>query len=100
MRHLERHREDGAMTTTSAINTKEVNLSHGKTRYLEAGSGHPLVLLHGVAISGGADDWRPAISYLGQHYRVIAPDFVGWPPGDTYAHMDAFPYLTDFVREF
>lgn len=24
----------------------------------------------------------------------------GWPPGDTYANMDAFPYLTDHVREF
>ena len=25
---------------------------------------------------------------------------IGWPPGDTYVHMDAFPYLTDFLREF
>jgi 2-hydroxy-6-oxonona-2,4-dienedioate hydrolase len=88
------------MTTTAAVTRKEVSLSHGKTRYLEAGTGHPVVLLHGVAIAGGADDWRPAIEHLAGHYRILAPDFVGWPPGDTYAGMDAFPYLTDFVREF
>ena len=88
------------MTTATNVATKEVSLSHGKTRYLEAGSGQPVILLHGVAIAGGADDWRPAIEQFGGRYRLLAPDFVGWPPGDTYARMDAFPYLTDFVREF
>lgn len=88
------------MTTAAAVTTREITLSHGKTRYLEAGTGHPVILLHGVAIAGGADDWRPAIDHLAGHYRILAPDFVGWPPGDTYAGMDAFPYLTDFVREF
>src|SRR6266540_6762612 len=88
------------MTTTAAVTTKEVSLSHGKTRYLEAGTGHPVVLIHGVALAGGADDWRPAIEHLSPHFRILAPDMVGWPPGDTYANMDAFPYLTDFVREF
>jgi pimeloyl-ACP methyl ester carboxylesterase len=88
------------MTTAAAVQTKEVTLSHGKTRYLEAGTGHPLILIHGVAVVGGADDFRPAIDLLSPHYRVLAPDMLGWPPGDTYSAMDAFPYLTDFVREF
>ena len=88
------------MTTTAAVVSKEVTLSHGKTRYLESGTGHPVILVHGVAIAGGADDWRPAIEPLSNHYRVLAPDMIGWPPGDTYVHMDAFPYLTDFLREF
>jgi pimeloyl-ACP methyl ester carboxylesterase len=88
------------MTTAAQVTTKEVELSHGKTRYLEAGTGHPVVLIHGVALAGGADDWRPAIEHLSPHYRILAPDMIGWPPGDTYANMDAFPYLTDFVREF
>ena len=88
------------LTTAAALQRKEVELSHGKTRYLEAGAGHPVLLIHGVAIAGGADDWRPAINYLSTRYRILAPDMLGWPPGDTYAKMDAFPYLTDFVREF
>ncbi|MPZ48011.1 MAG: alpha/beta fold hydrolase [Dehalococcoidia bacterium] len=88
------------MTTTAVVTRKEVTLSHGKTRYLEAGAGETVLLIHGVSVVGGADDWRPAIEHLSAKYRVLAPDLVGWPPGDTYANMDAFPYLTDFVREF
>ena len=86
--------------TATAIASREVTLSHGKTRYLEAGSGAPVVLLHGAGMQGGADDMRPAMGPLSLHYRVLAPDFVGWPPGDTRPNLDAFPYLTDFVREF
>jgi pimeloyl-ACP methyl ester carboxylesterase len=86
--------------TTTAIATKEVTLSNGKARYLESGSGHPVILLHGVAIAGGADDWRPALDQLGTSYHFIAPYLISFPPSDTRADLDAFPYLTDFVREF
>lgn len=88
------------MATTSTVVSKEVTLSHGTTRYLESGSGHPVILLHGAGVAGGADDFRPALAELGTGFRWLAPDFIGWPPGDTYPFMDAFPYLTDFVREF
>lgn len=86
--------------TATAVMGKEVTLDHGRTRYLEAGAGHPVILLHGAGMPGGADDWRPSIEPLSSHFRVIAPDFIGWPPGDTRDNLDAFPYLTDFVREF
>jgi pimeloyl-ACP methyl ester carboxylesterase len=88
------------MTTTSAVQSKEVTMTHGKARYLEAGSGDPILLVHGVAVAGGADDWRPAIELLAQKYRVLAPDMLGWPPSDTRQNIDAFPDLTDFLREF
>jgi len=86
--------------TTTAVMRKEATLSHGKTRYLEAGTGDPVVLVHGVAVAGGADDWRPVIDLLSQKYRVIAPDMLGWPPSDTKENMQAFPNLTDHLREF
>jgi pimeloyl-ACP methyl ester carboxylesterase len=85
---------------TTGVEQKEITLSHGKTRYLEVGTGEPVILLHGVAIAGGADDWRPALEVLGTSYRFLAPDFITFPPGDTRENLDAFPYLTDFVREF
>jgi pimeloyl-ACP methyl ester carboxylesterase len=84
----------------AAIQTKEINLSHGKTRYLEAGSGEPLILIHGVSFQAGADDWRPAMQILSAKYRCLAPDMISWPPGDTRENIQAFPQLTDFVREF
>jgi pimeloyl-ACP methyl ester carboxylesterase len=85
---------------TSTVARKDVTLSHGNTRYLEVGSGEPVILLHGVAIAGGADDWRPALELLGTSYRFLAPDFISFPPGDTRENLDAFPYLTDHIREF
>ncbi len=90
------------MTTTAAVTTREVTLSHGKTRYLEAGTGHPVILLHGASVMGGADDYRVAIPFLSQRFRVLAPDFIGWPPGDIRDNptVDAFPDMTEVVREF
>jgi pimeloyl-ACP methyl ester carboxylesterase len=88
------------MTTTAKVTSREVSLSHGKTRYLEAGKGHPVILLHGSEITGGADDWRATIDLLSPHFRVLAPDFIGWPPSDPQDNMQAFPNLTDFVRGF
>src|SRR5437660_12540334 len=87
------------MATTAAIASKEVTLSHGKTRYLESGTGHPVILLHGASVAGGADDYRPLLERLNGRYRALAPDFIGWPPSDARANVDAIPYLTDEVRD-
>jgi 2-hydroxy-6-oxonona-2,4-dienedioate hydrolase len=88
------------MSDKPKVVSREVLLSHGRTRYLESGSGHPMILLHGSDIAAGADEWRLAMDTLSPNFRVIAPDFVGWPPGDTRHNMNAFPNFTDFVREF
>ena len=81
--------------------TKEVTLSHGKTRYLESGSGEPVILIHGAGITGGADDWRPAMDKFGTGFRFLAPDYFGWPPSDPPLHgTQAFPGMTDYIREF
>jgi len=79
---------------------KYVELSHGRTRYLEAGTGHPTILLHGVGFTSGADGWALNIGPLSSKLRVIAPDFVGWGKGDRLDLEYSFAYLVDFVREF
>jgi pimeloyl-ACP methyl ester carboxylesterase len=43
---------------------------------LEAGSGEPLILLHGAG--GGAANWYRLIAPLARHWRVIAPDLPGF----------------------
>lgn len=84
-----------------ATTTKEVTLSHGKTRYLESGSGEPVILIHGAGITGGADDWRPALDLFGNQFRFLAPDYFGWPPSDPPLPLtQAFPGMTDYLREF
>jgi pimeloyl-ACP methyl ester carboxylesterase len=81
------------------ISEKRVVLSHGQTRYLEAGSGPPVLLLHGVGFTAGGDAWEPVLERLGGRVRTIAPDFVGWGLGDRLDLEYSFAYLVDFVRE-
>lgn len=77
-----------------------VELSHGRTRYFDIGSGAPTILLHGVGFSAGATSWYRNILRLSEGLRVIAVDFVGWGIGDRLEQGYSFAYLVDFVREF
>ncbi|MDQ5811645.1 MAG: alpha/beta fold hydrolase, partial [Actinomycetota bacterium] len=45
-------------------------------RYLEAGAGEPLVLLH--ALGESASDWRWVLPALARTHRVYAPDLPGF----------------------
>jgi pimeloyl-ACP methyl ester carboxylesterase len=44
--------------------------------YLDAGSGPPLLLVHGF--SGSKENWLPLMPYLVERYHVIAVDLPGW----------------------
>ena len=46
----------------------------GPTRYLQAGEGSPVVLLH--AFPMGADMWRPQLHRVPEGSRFIAPDLL------------------------
>lgn len=51
---------------------------HGQTiRYYDLGHGPTLVLLHGLGSSAGFD-WGAVIPELAKHYRVLAPDQLGF----------------------
>ncbi|HXF71734.1 MAG TPA: alpha/beta fold hydrolase [Actinomycetota bacterium] len=56
-----------------------VSVGRTRTRYLEAGSGPPVVLLHGSGPGVSAlANWRLALPALGGWFRVLAPDLVGF----------------------
>lgn len=88
--------------TTEALRIVEQNvaMSHGRTAYFEAGSGQPVILLHGSGIEQGGADFLPSMGVLGREFRVLAPNLLGWPPTGTLEEIASFPYLVDFVREF
>ena len=88
------------MALATGIAEKYVELSHGRTRYLEAGTGAPTILLHGVGFTAGGDSWFLNIGPLSDKVRVLAVDFVGWGLGDRLDLEYSFAYLVDFVREF
>ncbi|HWO74154.1 MAG TPA: alpha/beta hydrolase, partial [Dehalococcoidia bacterium] len=88
------------MTTTTQVTEKFAALSHGKTRYYEAGSGYPTLLLHGAGFESGGDSWLGVMDLLADRYRVLAPDSLNWGPGDVFDQEFSFAYLVDHVREF
>jgi pimeloyl-ACP methyl ester carboxylesterase len=57
--------------TYHRLETKE-----GDRFYREAGAGEPIVLLHCSSGSSGA--WAPVMNHLGQDYRVLVPDLLGY----------------------
>lgn len=77
---------------------KEVRLSGGTLAYWEAGSGPPLVLVHGVFANHML--WSKLIPLLSDRYRCVAPD---WPLG---SHSIPFggeltPFrVADMIEEF
>ena len=64
----------------------------GRMRYLEAGSGWPVVLLHAFPLS--ADLWRPQLEQVPDGWRYLAPDLPGFGPSPT-APSDGGPTTVD-----
>lgn len=85
--------------TTTAIAERFITLSHGKTRYLEAGTGDPVFLLHGAGFTSDAESWLLNIEPLAARFRVLALDALGWGLGDRLHTGYSFAYLVDHLRE-
>jgi len=64
----------------SGASDKTATVFGSKIRYLDAGSGPAVVLLHGLG--GDSSHWAPAIGALSQKFRVIVPDQIGFGRSD------------------
>ncbi len=79
---------------------QEVPLSQGTIRYLDVGSGPPVVFVHGFLVNH--ELWLPVIDLLSESHRCIAPD---WPLGahSSPMHADADlspPGIAQLIAEF
>jgi pimeloyl-ACP methyl ester carboxylesterase len=86
--------------TTQASERKEIDLSAGPIRYREAGSGSPIVFVHGYLVDGRL--WEGVVDRLSDRYRCLAPD---WPLGAQQVAMNqdadlSPPGLARLVAEF
>jgi pimeloyl-ACP methyl ester carboxylesterase len=68
-----------------------------KLHYVDAGSGPPVVLLHGFPETWHA--WRRQIPVLGQHYRLIIPDLRGYGTSDKPATGYDKRTMSNDIRE-
>ena len=70
-------------------------LNHKTVHYTIAGTGHPLVLVHGVGMRAKA--WQPQIDFFAKNYQVIAVNVAGHNGSDCLAEGAS---LADFVTWF
>lgn len=61
------------------VRSRYISVGGIRTHYLEAGEGPVVVLLHSGEFGGCAElSWEFNIGPLSRHFRVIAPDFLGF----------------------
>jgi 2-hydroxymuconate-semialdehyde hydrolase len=76
-----------------------VDVTGTRIRFLDAGSGPPLLLVHGLGQSSTA--WRRCFAGLASERRVIAPDLPGFGGSDKPADVPYDPhYFTKVARGF
>jgi pimeloyl-ACP methyl ester carboxylesterase len=84
----------------SGVRSAHVLAGPYRLRYLEAGSGSPLVLVHGLG-SHAAQDWGRLIAPLGRRFHVYAPDLPGFGESERPAAADySIPMQVEAVRAF
>ena len=68
----------------ASIVSQSATVDGAAMHYLAAGSGEPLILIHGFAETSEA--WRPAIPALARRFRILAPDLPGMGQSAIPAH--------------
>lgn len=67
------------ISSPAPFERKDILIDGLETSYLEAGSGPPVLLLHGGEFGGEAEIcWEATIPALARHFRVLAPDLLGF----------------------
>jgi pimeloyl-ACP methyl ester carboxylesterase len=98
-RSLTKRRSD--ITTFESIKLRTVRLPQGAMEYREAGAGAPVVLLHGLLVSGSL--WRAVVPRLERDFRVIVPELplgchrLPMPPGVPLAPPDVARLVADLL---
>ena len=82
------------------VRSEHVQAGPWRLHYLEAGSGDPLVLVHGLG-SHAAQDWGRLIVPLGRRFHVYAPDLPGFGQSERPPDADySIPMQVEAVRAF
>lgn len=83
------------------VTEHRIALTCGENRYLEAGNGPPLLLLHGMGIATSANSHDLLIPHLATRFRVLAPDLLGFGLGTRQVQAGpTFELILEQLREF
>lgn len=82
------------------IESLTVDVGQHQVHYLKAGTGPPVVLVHGGA--SDSRDWMDVMSELSGSYSLYAPDLLGYgassKTGDNYYMSDFVEFTHGFIR--
>ncbi|MBW3635680.1 MAG: alpha/beta hydrolase [Armatimonadetes bacterium] len=75
----------------------------GDVAYTVAGTGSPLLLLHGLDAGRSMNEWRAVFDDLADHHTVYAFDWLGWGLSDTTGEgtnaTDFAEQVSGFIRD-
>lgn len=83
---------------TSAQTPKEIMVFGQKIHYVEAGSGPPVILLHGIG--GSSQAWQFNIGPLAEKFHVFVPDQIGFGKSDKPLVNYRIRTYVDFLDQF
>ncbi|MCP4383991.1 MAG: haloalkane dehalogenase [Hyphomicrobiales bacterium] len=90
-----------AVSSEMPYEHKFIEILGSKMAYVEAGSGDPILFLHGQPTSSYL--WRNIMPHLEGQGRVIAPDNIGFGKSDQpaidYTFGDHYKYIEAFIEE-
>lgn len=91
------------MKLSDGVLSSFVNVNGLRTHFVEAGSGDPVVLIHGAGPGAyGWAGWRQTIPALAKHYHVYALDTLGFgltdkPTNIAYTDQASVDHLAGFI---
>ncbi len=90
------------MTTRQIpIHEHTQDLSLGRIRWLEAGDGEPVLLLHGMGMYSSGSLWEHVIPLMAPRFKLYAPDWLGFGKGvREMPEGPTFELMLEHLREF
>ncbi|GAC1482772.1 MAG: alpha/beta hydrolase [Ktedonobacteraceae bacterium] len=82
--------------TIHGFKRRSLMTSAGKMNYYEAGSGQPLIFLHGIGAGASSWTWSKVAPAFAHQYRVIVPDWVGWGRSE---HPRRYVLFADYIAQ-
>ena len=92
-------RDKNQFSLLASMEGRWIRVGEVNTHYLVGGEGSPLVIIHGGG-SGAEEEWAPNLPSLVQHYRLYAPDLVGYGRTDKPSLDYDLPVLSSFFEDF
>jgi len=95
--------KNAGVPTDSQFESYKYKWRHGRIRYVVAGKGEPVLLLHGLSAGSSLLEWEEQIGVLSKDYCVYALDFLGYgesnKPNITYSAYLFASQINDFISD-